>query len=605
MSRLTEADTDPDATPDRSTIVDRMTGRSTPRPLAVARYQTRATIGRGGMGEVLTAYDDHVGREVALKRMRGDRPSEKSIDRFIREARIQGRLDHPAIVPVHDLGRDASGRPYFAMKKLTGVTLAVVLRNQHLAAKYPRQRLLRALADACLAIELAHTRGVIHRDIKPENLLLGDFGEVYVLDWGVAKVIDDVRGEFGDVLNTTSRTEAGTVIGTPGYMAPEQVRAIPDLDGRADVYSLGCVLFEILAGEPLNSTKVVTLRDVLLCDGVRPSQRALLERSVPPELDQLCMEATAVDRERRIRTARELGERIQSFLDGDRDLMLRTQLARVHLARAREAFANQDDETELAVAIREAGRALGLDPKLEGAADLVGRLMLEPPRTIPRQVERAIDDDDRQVNRRQARCGLWVFLGYLGFAPFLLGYESQLYVAVFTGLVVFNCVLAWRHGYARRYIPILDGSFVLIAMNMLIVAAVARVFSAIFLAPAMAGLTASALVNTPRYARARSLVLIVLAMLTAIAAPWVGEATGLLSRTFEITAGGPVFHHEHLLGGVVARTIGIGIYIVGVIAAGAALTYFVRKAERDTRRLLHLQTWQLKQLVPPAHSTSS
>jgi len=600
MSRLTEADTDPDSTPDRSTIVERLTGRNTPRPLAVARYQTRATIGRGGMGEVLTAYDDHVGREVALKRMRGDRPSEKSIDRFIREARIQGRLDHPAIVPVHDLGRDACGRPYFAMKKLTGVTLAVVLRNQHLAVKYPRQRLLRALADACLAIELAHTRGVIHRDIKPENLLLGDFGEVYVLDWGVAKVIDDVRGEFGDVLNTTSRTEVGTVIGTPGYMAPEQVRAVPDLDGRADVYALGCVLFEILAGEPLNSTKVVTLRDVLLCDGVRPSQRALLERSVPPELDQLCMEATAVDRERRIRTARELAERIQSFLDGDRDLMLRTQLARVHLARAREAFAHQDDETERAVAIREAGRALGLDPKLEGAADLVGRLMLEPPRTLPREVERAIAVDDREVNRRQARVSLWVFMGYFGFAPFLLGYETPLYVAAFTTVVMFNCMLAWRHGYARRRVAVLDNKLVVIATNMIIVGAIARVFSPIFLAPGMAGLTASVVVNSPRYSRARIVVLVILAMLVAIAAPWIGEATGLLSRTFEITDTGPVFHHTHLLGGAAARTTGIVIYVVGVIAAGAAISYFVRSAERDTRRLLHLQTWQLKQLVPPA-----
>jgi len=597
MSRATEVDTEPELAP----------VRASPRPLVIDRYRTRAMIGRGGMGEVMTAYDDHVGREVAVKRMRGERPSARSIQRFIREARIQGRLDHPAIVPVHDVGRDASGRPFFTMKKLTGVTLAVILRNPHLLARYPRQRLLRALADACLAIELAHTRGVVHRDIKPENLLLGDFGETYVLDWGVAKIMGEGEDEFDDDYGSLAngQTEQGAVIGTPGYMAPEQVRGVPDLDGRADVYSLGCVLFEILAGEPLNSTKVVTLRDVLLHDGVRPSQRAMIEATVPPELDELCIAATAVDRLRRIRTARELGENIQRFLDGDRDVTLRHQLARKHLALAREAFADPDDETQRVVAVREAGRALALDPQLEGAADLVGRLMLEPPRTLPRPVEVAIAEDDAAVNRRQARFGLIVFVMYFGFTPFLLGYHSVLYVGAFTALVAFNVLVSWRHAFARHTLPIIDHNGVLIVTNMLIVAAIARVFSPIFLAPAMGALTASALGNTPRYGRARTMVVLVLAMIVAIAVPWVLEATGVIAKTFEITDVGPVFYHAHIYGGAALRTFGIALYIVGLICSASALTYFVRQVERDTRRQLHLQTWHLRQLVPPAHSTSS
>jgi eukaryotic-like serine/threonine-protein kinase len=597
MSRATEVDTEPVLAP----------VRTTPRPLVIDRYRTRAMIGCGGMGEVMTAYDDHVGREVAVKRMRGERPSARSIRRFIREARIQGRLDHPAIVPVHDVGRDASGRPFFTMKKLTGVTLAVILRNPHLIARYPRQRLLRALADACLAIELAHTRGVVHRDIKPENLLLGDFGETYVLDWGVAKIMGEGEDEFDDDCDGSAgaQTQQGAVIGTPGYMAPEQVRGVPDLDGRADVYALGCVLFEILAGEPLNSTKVVTLRDVLLHDGARPSQRALIEGSVPPELDELCIAATAVDRTRRMRTARELGESIQRFLDGDRDVTLRRQLARKHLALARDAFAHPEDETQRAVAIREAGRALGLDPTLEGAADLVGRLMLEPPRAMPRPVEVAIAEDDAAVNRRQARYGLWVFTFYFGFAPFLLGYHSVAYVSAFTALAAFNVLVSWRHAHARSRVLLLDHDAVLIITNMLLVAAVARVFSPIFLAPGMAALTASALGNTPRYGRGRTVLVLVVAMLVAIAVPWVLEATGVLSKTFEITEGGPVFYHAYIYGNAALRTAGLVVYIVALICSAAALTFFVRQVERDTRRQLHLQTWHLKQLVPPAHSTTS
>src|SRR5690242_14799307 len=115
----------------------------------------------------------------------------------------------------------------------------------------PRQRLLRAFAEVCLCIEFAHVRGIVHRDLKPDNIMLGDFGEIYVLDWGVAKVIgEDDDGDFSDVGSGSGvhATAAGTAIGTPGYMSPEQVRGKKDIDARADVYTLGCLLFEILAG---------------------------------------------------------------------------------------------------------------------------------------------------------------------------------------------------------------------------------------------------------------------------------------------------------------------------------------------------------------------
>jgi len=185
------------------------------RPVAFLGYELCDLLGRGGMGEVLLAHDVRIGREVAIKRMRNAEPDPEAEARFLREAKIQARLQHPAIVPVHELGRDAEGRPYFTMKRLAGVTLHELLGG-------PLQRLLRALAEVCLAIEFAHEHGVIHRDIKPTNIMLGDFGEVYVLDWGIARVLDDGSASVSvrDIAAYEGETQVGAVMGTPGYMAP-------------------------------------------------------------------------------------------------------------------------------------------------------------------------------------------------------------------------------------------------------------------------------------------------------------------------------------------------------------------------------------------------
>ncbi|HEV7557403.1 MAG TPA: protein kinase, partial [Kofleriaceae bacterium] len=142
----------------------------------LARYRLGEVIGRGGMGEIMSAKDEQIGRSVAVKRMRGAVSPEARM-RFLREARIQGRLEHPAVVPVHELATDDDGEPYFVMKQLAGTTLHDVIvklaaGDAETAQRFTRQRLLRAFADSCLAIEFAHTRGVIHRDLKPSNLML-------------------------------------------------------------------------------------------------------------------------------------------------------------------------------------------------------------------------------------------------------------------------------------------------------------------------------------------------------------------------------------------------------------------------------------------------
>ena len=162
--------------------------------LIAGRYRVQRRIGKGGMGEVMAARDEQIGREVAIKRMRAANPSQRAIERFLREAQVQGRLEHPAIVPVHEIGRDTDGLPFFVMKKLVATSLAKLLEEGA-----SRQRLLRAFAEVCLCIEFAHVRGIVHRDLKPDNVMLGDFGEIYVLDWGVAKVVGEEDGDFGDV----------------------------------------------------------------------------------------------------------------------------------------------------------------------------------------------------------------------------------------------------------------------------------------------------------------------------------------------------------------------------------------------------------------------
>ncbi|MCW5807732.1 MAG: serine/threonine protein kinase, partial [Deltaproteobacteria bacterium] len=295
--------------------------------LPPAGYRFADVIGRGGMGEVVAAHDVRIGRDIAIKRLHGT-PSAAALARFLREARIQARLEHPAIPPVHELGVDADGRPYFAMKRLAGTTLA-----ERLAAGAPTPQLLRAFAEVCRAIDLAHARGVIHRDLKPANIVLGDYGEVHLIDWGIARELDreDVRGGDGADAGETAPglTREGAVLGTPGYMAPEQVRG-DDVGRPADVYALGAILFELLARETLHPPGKEALITTLTGTPDTPSQRRP-DLAIPPELDAICHAALADEPGERP-TAHALAGAIEKYLDGDRDHARRRTLAAVQLA---------------------------------------------------------------------------------------------------------------------------------------------------------------------------------------------------------------------------------------------------------------------------------
>ncbi|HSK02516.1 MAG TPA: serine/threonine-protein kinase, partial [Kofleriaceae bacterium] len=322
-----------------------------PVTLPEVGYQLGASIGKGGMGEVIAAFDRRIGRDVAVKRMRSPHPSEEAMTRFLREARIQARLDHPAIVPVHELGTDDAGRPYFTMKRLAGRTLGQRMAEGE-GGLAPERQLLRAFVDVCLAVEFAHARGVVHRDLKPANIMLGDYGEVYVLDWGVARVLGEpVTGDPaaaaaavtpGEIDSLDEGTQTGTLLWTPGYIAPELLNGDPAAP-PADVYALGSILFELLAGEPLHPrSHQKAIASTLASPQDLPSRRRP-DRAIPPELDHACEGALAEDPAERP-TAHQLAHRVQAYLDGDRDIERRRALATQQLRSAREVLASDDPD---------------------------------------------------------------------------------------------------------------------------------------------------------------------------------------------------------------------------------------------------------------------
>jgi hypothetical protein len=567
---------------------------SSPAMLSNERYEIGDAIGRGGMGEVLGARDKLIGRDVAIKRLRGLDIPDTRLTRFMREACIQGRLDHPAIVPVHELGVDRSGMPYFVMKKLSGTTLARIIARPD-PVKHSRQRLLRAFVEICLAVEFAHTRGYLHRDLKPDNIVLGEFGEVYVIDWGIAKILG--AGEI-DTADTPSddpaATAVGHIVGTPGYMAPEQLRAHRDLDARCDVYALGCVLFEILTGERLHTTDEAGLVAVLKGVDARPSRRTP-GRDIAPELDAICVAATQVQRDDRPPTARALAEQVERFLDGDRDLELRRKLAAEQLELATAAFAATDVTESRRAAMRHAGRALALDPTSIGAAELVGRLMLEPPREIPAEVKRSVAQEELASMRRLARVALYAHTGYVIFLAVigLVGFSSPVYPLVFSLLIALNvgvfALYSQPRGPRSPLLPLVT-SAALIGM-------ISRMFGPVLVGPAIASVTATAFMLGVMKPTVRHGVLTIVVSAGAVLAPWLAERVGILSPTFEITPTTLLLFAPGF-GKANVPDVVFALYALVLVAAGVLMAAAVRRAEARIRARMHLQAWQLRQLVP-------
>ena len=215
---------------------------------SATKYTFVKELGRGGMGAVCLAEDRELDRLVAVKVLNTPETTEDLRNRMVREAQIIARLEHPGIVPVHDVGTLPDGRIYYAMKYVRGSRL-----DEYAAQGAPLRDRLRKFQAVCDAVAFAHAHGVIHRDLKPQNIMIGSFGEVLVLDWGVAKLLAGENMSYSSytTYSHAADTSDGTVIGTQNYMSPEQARGeIDQLDERADVYSLGAVLQFLLNDQP-------------------------------------------------------------------------------------------------------------------------------------------------------------------------------------------------------------------------------------------------------------------------------------------------------------------------------------------------------------------
>lgn len=272
------------------------------------RYKFIRSIGFGGMKGVLLVHDRDTGRDVAMAIMPDfrDRPV-RDLNRFVREAKITAKLEHPNIVPVYDIGIDALGSPFFTMKYLHGSTLAVILRrlrsgDAEAAQEYTPQRLIQVFLRVCNAVAFAHSRDICHFDLKPGNIHCGAFGDVQIIDWGLA----------GPEMEVSS---SGQRIGTPGYMAPELLFPGGKAGKASDIYSLGCILYAILtldspfAGLPQQEVLRRTA-------GGRIEPPSLLGQSVSPGLEAICLKAMSRDPADRYRSAVEMRREIQESLSG-------------------------------------------------------------------------------------------------------------------------------------------------------------------------------------------------------------------------------------------------------------------------------------------------
>jgi serine/threonine-protein kinase len=554
-----------------------------------------------------------------LARGRGDTGS---IARFVDEARLQARLEHPAIVPVYDLGTEDDGTPFFTMKRVRGVTLAAVLaagddRDERATlAEWSPRRLLTAFITVCQAVAYAHRCGVVHGDLKPENVMLGRFGEVHVLDWGCATrshADGDGTDTDPDLPSATSGSETtdvglllglleearrvGDLVGTPGYLAPELARGQRG-DRRSDVYSLGAILFEIVTGRRLfdQPTPLARLVATLDREELRPSRR-VPELAIAEELDALVATALHAEPESRP-TASELAAGVERYLDRElertgalRSADKHAREASVHASRALEGGAEGDREA----ALREAGRALALDPGNLEACEVLTRLFGSPPATLPTAARAMCEaEGDRfatsTLGAMRSRALAWAAM----IVPaVLMGVRSWTMAAVTIALVLASVVVFALLARQREVGGL--GRVLAATLGLGTVAAVGSLFGSLVLVPVFAATTAAMFaVGFEKRARLP----ICLGAVAAVALPLLLEAYGVLPPSIAFEGGTIV-----LLPRVVDfdPTWSAAFLVVGSLMS-IPMTVMLAARLRDTvdARLAELATteWQLRRALP-------
>jgi len=283
--------------------------------LAGTRYRLIERVGSGGMGTVYLAEDSSLGRRVALKILDLPELRAELSERLLREAHILARLEHPGIVPVHDAGTLADGRVFYAMKFVEGERLDALAKR--IDAIHERLRIFQRI---CEAVAFAHARGILHRDLKPENVMVGPFGEVLVMDWGVAKILrdDPIHASIGvetsrkaPTVTKPLKTEHGTILGTPGYMAPEQARGeVESIDEHADIYSLGAILKFLVATKKFDAPQGSDM------GGIGTKTASTTTASAPKAIAAIAQKAMAEEPANRYASVSDLAQDVARYLDG-------------------------------------------------------------------------------------------------------------------------------------------------------------------------------------------------------------------------------------------------------------------------------------------------
>ncbi|MFO0551281.1 MAG: serine/threonine-protein kinase [Polyangiaceae bacterium] len=579
---------------------------ASPRP--EERYRATGMLGAGGMGEVYLMRDQLIGREVALKSLRYElATSGQSRGRFLREIRVQGQLEHPAIVPVYDLGT-REGTPWFTMRRVRGSTLSDVVQglrqgDVELSRRFTRRRLLSAFSQICMAVHYAHTRGVVHRDLKPSNIMLGEFSEVYVLDWGVARVIS--APDTGDaVAIEDDPSDARGLVGTIAYMSPEQARN-ETADIQSDVYSLGAILFEVLALGPLVDIREPRKALSALRSGtiVRSPAARAPKADVPVELDSIVLRATAPLRTERYASAAELAEAVERYLDGDRDLARRSELASDFAAKAStlaDVATDAQSDAEVAHGSRMRGlaevlRALALDANNAEAQRVLARLVLEASPSLPKDAEkeRAAARDEQRAEG--ARLGLRAYLSFLLAAPLMIvaGIRASWVVACGILLILLGAWFA-RSAYRARRVGTTE-FWVLLTTSTLLVIVQSTWLGPFVLTPVAATITASVFAL---YAERRERAFVIAAVLAMIGVPFALELVPGFPRGFEFVDGGVLLRPRALdlqpavtVFALVYTTLGYGLL-------PAIFLFRLRDTLRGAEDRTFLQAWTLSRLLP-------
>ena len=535
---------------------------------ATGRYAMGARLGEGGMGDVDEATDTVLHREVAIKALKEARAGDPRLRaQFIAEARAQARLEHPSIIPVYDLVAGDDGRPRFAMRKTQGQTLADILaalREEQPATHehYSQRARLEIFIRVCLALEYAHGRGIVHLDVKPSNIMVGDFGDVYVLDWGGA-----------------ASSEAGrAMVASPGYTAPEIASDSTAVSPAADIYGLGCLLFELL-----------TLEQRAEHEGVDPST---LRPNIAPELDVVCMRATQTQPDARFASARELATAIEAFLDGVRDDELRKTLSAEH-AQAAADLKEDDALSARREAMREVGAALALDPTNEDALRILLDLAESEPAETPKEVEAQVEASSRAANRRVAWAAAAGYLGFLLTAPVFtwVGVLDLQPLLLYYGLTLLAALLAVatsRSGTQQLVVPCF-------LVSSAAIFATVELFGPLFGTPMFIAINCAtfAVVLRGRWvylAYAVGLGVVLIPPLLQAAGAW---APGYTSRGHDlvILASAISLDLDAILPlALMMNAVTLLLGMLGVRAAYAS----VRRVERR----LFMQTWHIRQIVP-------